>query len=578
MKTIKLVSMLAAVLLLTAYCGEDPIAGILGPDSPDKLARNAAPVANAGADQTITLPVNTAALDGTKSSDKDGRISTWKWTKKSGPTQYAFTTPTASKTNATSLVQGVYVFTLTVTDNKDASSSDDVQVTVNNGNTPPPTPTLTGFSPSSGIVGTTVTVTGTNFASPTVSFNGTAATVTASTATSITTTVPNGATTGKITVVSGTTTLTSANSFTVTLPQPTITSFTPTSGAVGTAVTITGTNFNSPTVSFNGTSAVVGSSTATSITTSVPTGATTGNISVTSNGTTVYSNTAFTVTVPPAPGELYFAGDMSAVSLTKTSSGYKLNGWPNLYSQVNDIYLNDLASSTAYAYQQMVPDPAGSGRQVMMGRILDSDPSQPATSRAQMTVSYLKTMNLSVYHSSHRMYINPDLKYIEQYPGVADWFSLVEIWNAHDATMDGDGAGSARWGLSLHKDSPVGAPLYWHLYGEYMQPASKAYQDFWAYDNKAFAVPFGTWFTMDIYLKRGEGTAGQMIITVTPDGGATTTVFNINGTTMYPGKPNLYLEDWQPFKLYIGDTWMDWMRGKGKVMSIYYNDYKWYKN
>ena len=501
MKTIKTVTLFLFLLFLTINCGEDSILNTVKPDTPALAARNAPPISNAGVDQTITLPINIVSLDGTKSSDKDGRISSWKWSKKSGPTQYSLTSPTASKTNATSLVEGIYIFTLTVTDNRDASASDDIQITVLKGNTPPPppTPTLTGFTPTSGLVGATVTITGTNFTSPVVSFNGVSATVTASTATSITTTVPTGATSGLISVVT--------------------------------------------------------------------------------NGTTLYSATAFTVTVPPLPtGDTYFTGDMQGVTVTRSGSGYKFNGWPNLYSQVNDIYLNNLASSDSYAYQQMVPDPAGSGRTVMMGRILDSDPSQPATSRAQMTISYKSTMNLSVYHSSHRMYIHPDLKYLEQYPGVADWFSLVEIWNAHDATMDGDGAGSARWGLSLHKSSAVGSPLFWHLYGEYMQPASKAYQDFWAYDNKTFAVPFGQWFNLDIYLKRGEGTAGQMIITVTPDGGATTTVFNINGTTSYPGKPNLYLEDWQPFKLYIGDQWMDWMRGNGKYMAIYYNDYKWYKN
>lgn len=500
MKTIKLVSMLAAILLLTAYCGEDPIAALVGPDTPDKLARNVAPVANAGADQTITLPVNTVSLDGTKSSDKDGRISTWKWTKKSGPTQYTLTAPTSSKTNATTLVEGIYVFTLTVTDNKDASASDDVQITVLKGVDPPPTPTLTGFSPTSGLVGTTVTITGTNFASPTVAFNGTVATIASSTSTSITTTVPSGATTGNITVTTGGTTLTSSSPFTVTT-QP-----------------------------------------------------------------------------PPPVGDTYFQGDMSAVTLTKTSSGYKLNGWPDLYSQVNDIYLNDLSSSTAYAYQQMVQDPSGSGRQVMMGRIINDDPNQAATSRAQMTVSYKSTMNIPVYHTSHRMYMNPDLKYLEQYNGIADWFSLVEIWTKQDPNMDGDPAGSARWGLSLHKGSAVGSPLYWHLYGEYMQPASLKYQDFWAYDNKSFPVPFGQWFTLDIYLVRGTGSAGQFKITVTPDGGATTTVFNVNGTTEYPNRPDLYLDSWQPFKLYIGDPWLSWMTNNGKYMSIYYNDYKWYKN
>ena len=86
--------------------------------------------------------------------------------------------------------------------------------------------------------------------------------------------------------------------YTLQSSNPSITSLSPTSGAVGTAVTITGTNFGSTqstsTVSFNGTRAAVTSWSATSIGTSVPTGAMTGNVVVTVTG--VASNSvAFTV-------------------------------------------------------------------------------------------------------------------------------------------------------------------------------------------------------------------------------------------------------------------------------------------
>lgn len=85
-------------------------------------------------------------------------------------------------------------------------------------------PTITSFTPSSGSVGATVTVNGTNFsatpANNVVKFNGTTATVTASTSTSITTTVPTDATTGKITVTVGSGTATSSGNFTVTCIAP----------------------------------------------------------------------------------------------------------------------------------------------------------------------------------------------------------------------------------------------------------------------------------------------------------------------------------------------------------------------
>ncbi|CAE7895375.1 unnamed protein product [Symbiodinium sp. KB8] len=87
----------------------------------------------------------------------------------------------------------------------------------------PPTtadaPTISSFSPASAAVGEEVTITGKNFVASTtgnvVKFNGTTASVTAATVTQITTSVPSGATTGKITVKVGSNTATSSTDFEV---------------------------------------------------------------------------------------------------------------------------------------------------------------------------------------------------------------------------------------------------------------------------------------------------------------------------------------------------------------------------
>src|SRR5688572_10204665 len=151
-------------------------------------------------------------------------------------------------------------------------------------------PTLTGFSPTSGTIGTAVALTGTNFSTTlldnTVKFNGTVATVSAATAASLTVSVPAGATSGKISVEVDNQTATSSNDFTVVaaVAPLTLTGFSPTTGTAGTTVTLTGTNFSptptSNTVKFNGTIATVSTATATSLTVEVPASATTGKITV----------------------------------------------------------------------------------------------------------------------------------------------------------------------------------------------------------------------------------------------------------------------------------------------------------
>ncbi|HUQ67231.1 MAG TPA: PKD domain-containing protein [Flavitalea sp.] len=93
-------------------------------------APNVAPVAKAGANITITLPTNTVTLNGSGSTDSDGTIATYLWTKVSGPAATIANTA-GSSTAINDLVAGTYVFKLKITDNDGASAEDQVTVTVN---------------------------------------------------------------------------------------------------------------------------------------------------------------------------------------------------------------------------------------------------------------------------------------------------------------------------------------------------------------------------------------------------------------------------------------------------------------
>jgi uncharacterized repeat protein (TIGR02543 family) len=166
----------------------------------------------------------------------------------------------------------------------------------------PPAPTVTAVAPTSGITGSRVTITGTNFITVTaVKFNTTiATTVTVDSPTQITAMVPVGATTGKVSVVTLSGTGTSSTSFTL-IGVPAITKFTPTTGLVGAKVTLTGTNLGSATgVTFNGVAATVVTNSATSIAVTVPVGAATGPLTVTTVAGTAVSTDRYTV-LPPVP-------------------------------------------------------------------------------------------------------------------------------------------------------------------------------------------------------------------------------------------------------------------------------------
>lgn len=92
---------------------------------------NRAPIARAGGDRTIYLSqgINRVTLNATASSDPDGYITKYVWSKLSGPAAN-FYTFAKGKTYAAQLKRGTYNFQVRVTDNKGATAVDNVIVYV----------------------------------------------------------------------------------------------------------------------------------------------------------------------------------------------------------------------------------------------------------------------------------------------------------------------------------------------------------------------------------------------------------------------------------------------------------------
>jgi hypothetical protein len=238
---------------------------------------------------------------------------------------------------------------------------------------------ITTLSPTSGAVGASVTITGTNFGSTqgtsTVKFNATTVTtITSWSATSIVAKVPTGATTGNVVVtVSGV--ASNGSAFTV-VAAPSISSLSPTSGAVGASVTITGSNFGATqgtsTVKFNTTTATtITSWSATSIVAKVPTGATTGNVVVHASG--VDSNgKAFTVLSTPNITSLSPTSGSVGASVTITGTNFGSTQGTSTV-KFNATTVTTITSWSATSIVAKVPTGATTGNVVVHASGVDSN-------------------------------------------------------------------------------------------------------------------------------------------------------------------------------------------------------------
>lgn len=97
---------------------------------------NQSPTANAGPDKGITLPTNSATINGS-GTDPDGTIASYFWSQDSGPSTAPISTPTNASTVISSLIAGNYTFSLQVTDDDGAINTDQVNIVVTAANVPP---------------------------------------------------------------------------------------------------------------------------------------------------------------------------------------------------------------------------------------------------------------------------------------------------------------------------------------------------------------------------------------------------------------------------------------------------------
>ena len=224
-------------------------------------------------------------------------------------------------------------------------------------------------------------------------------------------------------------------------------------------------------------------------------------------------------------------------------------------------------------------DPAGSGDAVYRLRTINSDDGE----RAQFDIEYYPNTEMHIYHSRHRVYFNPDLAYMSQYPGTINsgqWFTIMEFWNESSPALSGREGGSCRWSFGIRKAAGAGQPLKFQITADYIQPTELTFHPLWTSgltvvnDKLNVADYLGQWITFDVWIKRGQGSDGRMIVSVAKEGQPFVEVINKNDHTIYPGHPELSIRRWQLWKLYGGDKLVDFMTTNHKRIEAWYGPFE----
>jgi endoglucanase len=246
-------------------------------------------------------------------------------------------------------------------------------------------PVISSFTPGSGPVGSQITITGSNFTGVNrASVDAITATVLSVSSTRVVIVVPAGAVQGSVKVMNPRYVGASSSEFTVTASGslPTVGSFSPASGPVGTTVTVSGSNLGTVTSARIGTGSSVPVTVVSpsSLRFVVPSDAASGTVTVTSASGSASSAASYTVTVPvSAPVIGSFSPASGPAGTTVTVSGSDLDKVTS--AQVGGSATTAVTIASASSLSFVVPADAGSGT------VRLNSPNGPADSAASYTVT-----------------------------------------------------------------------------------------------------------------------------------------------------------------------------------------------
>jgi hypothetical protein len=152
------------------------------------------------------------------------------------------------------------------------------------------------------------------------------------------------------------------------------------------------------------------------------------------------------------------------------------------------------------------------------------------------------------------MYIPKEIETLYSYSESAKWYM---IWESHSWVSE-----DTRHGIYIRKDTNSN---HWYFEVVQQRPEGAANTLWENVDKQDIAVPFGEWFTFDVFFKYHE-TDGEFYVAITREGKPRQVVAHFKGRTKFDQK----LHDQMVFKLYHHRDYLD----KLGETSHYYDDFE----
>jgi hypothetical protein len=224
----------------------------------------------------------------------------------------------------------------------------------------------------------------------------------------------------------------------------------------------------------------------------------------------------------------------------------------------------------------IIPEPGNADNHVMAFTLVKP---MANGSNGRIQANMYGNSGLKEFSQSVRIFLHEDFKAVYSYPGEIHWLTISEFWN--NITWSQSVPNRFRITLGLGKAAGQVNNLSFILDAEDCELFAdnrQQYTKIWAEKNESVAVPVGKWFTMEYYFKEGDKQSGRFTMSITPDGGKKSLIFDVHNITHNTtDKAPDGVSDLNPLKLYTSKALVEYMQSQNKKLQIYFDDFKFWQ-
>ncbi len=253
-----------------------------------------------------------------------------------------------------------------------------------------------------------------------------------------------------------------------------------------------------------------------------------------------------------------------------------VNGLDN-HPDIGNFNLQYQGGDSTMRFAKIIAEPGNPANHVLHFWL---DQPNVEGSKGRIQANLYGNQGMKEFYQSERVFLHNDFNAVRTFPNKISWLTIAEFWN--NITWSPTVPYGFRITLGIGKPVTTESDLYFILDAqncELFADGSQKYTTLWSETNQKVKVPIGKWFTLEYYYKEGDAGNGKFYMTIQPDGGEKEVIYDLTKITYNTKDPNPDgVTDFNPIKLYTSKELINYMKGQGKTLQIYWDDFKLWKD